>query len=194
MTLELDLSSFERAATQLGGAVDQVPFAISQAMNGAAFATRKHLTAVTWPQHVTVRKPNFITAALRVETASKQNPSVVIKDVMGRANLIGHAKGNTKRPKSGRLAIPTPRVRRGSTGVVASQRPGNLRNKVVKGGLIFQRQGRGKNAKLQLMYKLAASARQPKDVPFIEDFNRLMMFEIAKRFPEAMARAMATRR
>ena len=57
--LRFDLAEFEQAARRLGGAIDQVPFAISQTLNDAAFAARASLIENTWPSHVAVRNRNF---------------------------------------------------------------------------------------------------------------------------------------
>lgn len=85
-------------------------------------------------------------------------------------------------------------MRRTSHGVSAHQRPANLERKVVKGGLIFQEKGRGKNRKLVLMYKLQATAHQPADVPFSETFARKFKESALVHFPARMSQAMRSRR
>lgn len=195
LEIRFNMADFERKAREVGGALDQVPFAISLALNDAAERTRTRLITQTWPSHVRVRKAGFMNAALttRGQRATKRNLKVVIYDQLHRASLPLHAQGGVKLAK-GRLAIPTANVRIGSSGVVASQRPGALSRKVVKGNLIFQRQGKGRAQKLRLMFKLAKSARIRKDVPFIDDFRSTMLAEIRQTFPKAMARAMLTRK
>jgi hypothetical protein len=193
LELKLDLSSFERYAAGMRAAIDQVPFALSKAMNDAAFAARKHLIDDTWPKHVQQRNRNFLRAALRVEPAKKTDLRVAIVDQLGRGHLQLHAKGGVKQAK-GRLAVPSKRVQRGPGGVRQSQRPRNLKRAVVKGNLIFQQEGRGKSAKLRLMYALRQQAKIRKRVPFYEDFATVMRREILQRFPGAMAQAMRTRR
>lgn len=192
---EFRFDDFTRMADRLGAARDQVPFAISVALNEAVEKTRSRLVRETWPRAVTVRKTTFINAALttRDGRATKRNLKVAITDRLGRAHLAVHAIGGTKQAK-GKFAVPTKAVRRTAGGVVASQRPGALARKVVKGNLIFQAQGRGKAARLRLMYRLMPQTRQPKDVPFIADFRQSMLDEVRASFPAAMARAMATRR
>lgn len=191
--LQIDMSEFNRTARSIGGAVDQVPFALSVALNEAAQLTRQHLITETWPRSVTVRNHNFMRAALRIEFSTKANLRVSIFDSLGRAHLKLHAEGGTKQAR-GRLAIPTSRVVRGASGVAQAQRPRNLPGAVLKGNLLFRKVGRGKSSKLQLMYKLAASASLRKDVPFREDFATVMRHGVTKAFPTAMHRAMATRR
>lgn len=170
-----------------------MPFALAGALTDAAFIVRRHLIEQTWPNAVTVRNKSFMRAALQVEKATKSNLTVAIVDKLGRAHLKLHATGGIKKAR-GRLAIPTARVSRGAGGVVRSQRPGALKRKVVKGGLIFQAEGRGKNAKLRLIYSLKPTAKIKKDVPFIEDFRAMMADETRRSFPQRLARAMASRR
>lgn len=191
--LQFDFKEFERAAERIGGAADQLPYAISVALNDAVKVTRQYLIDTTWPKGVTVRDPNFMRAALRMEFATKKNLSVSIYDTLGRAHLAMHDKGGTKQA-AGRLAIPTSRVNRSGRGVQASQRPRNLRRAVVKGNFIFQAVGRGKASKLMLMYKLQPSARIKADVPFTRDFTSVMQTEVRRAFVPAMQRAMATRK
>ena len=190
--LTFDLSEFERASRRIGGAIDQVPYALSLALNEAARRTRLALIDL-WPRYVEARKQNFIRVALQTEFATKRDLRVAIFDKLGRAHLGLHAHGGIKQAR-GRLAIPTKAVRRGASGVVQSQRPANLKRAVVKGNLIFQAQGRGKSTKLRLMYKLQPTARIKADVPFAQEFRRVMALEARRAFPAAMARALRTRR
>ena len=192
--LLLSTSAFERWSDQINGELTQLPFALSNAMNSAAFDARNRLADETWPSHVKVRDTRFLRAALRVEKASKRNLTVAITDaaIKGRGNLSLHAKGGTKQAK-GRLAIPDRKVRRGSKGVVQSQRPAALPNSFRKGDILYQRTGR-KGRKLKLMFTLRPSARMKADVPFHADFKRYMLEGVQKSFPAAMARAMKPRR
>jgi hypothetical protein len=191
--LTFDLRAFEARAKELGGQIDQLPFALANSLNQGAFNARRVLVENTWPTHVTVRNSRFMNAALQVEKATKRDLTVAVSDKLGRAHLALHAKGGTKRAR-GRLAIPTKAVTRGARGVPQSQRPANLKRAVVRGGLIFQAQGRGKNAKLRLMFKLQPSAQQPKDVPFFETWRDVMQREMRANFGPAMAKAMQSRR
>lgn len=193
--LKLDMSQFQRAALNAGGAIDQVPFALSRALNEAAKVTYEHLITETWPRSVEVRNRQFIRASLRTEFADKRNLRVSIRDVLGHGNLELHAKGGSKLV-IGRAAMPTPaaKAHRGSRGIQFNYRPMSLRRAVLKGNLLFQAVGRGKNSKLQLMYKLVRSVTVRKDVPFHEDFASVMRREVARAFPAAMQQAMRTRR
>lgn len=195
LDVKFDISEFARKAQDVGAALDQVPFALSVALNDAVEHTRSSLINTTWPNHVTVRKANFLNAALTTsgERATKNRLRVVLYDRLGRASLPLHADGGIKEAR-GRLAIPTRAVRVTASGVSASQRPANMKRKVVKGNLIFQASGKGKNSKLTLMYKLQPTAKIKKDVPFYTDFDATMAQQVHASFPKALARAMATRR
>jgi hypothetical protein len=193
--LQIDVRSFEAAAREIGGNLDQVPFALSQAMNDAVRKTRRKLVEQTWPNSVHVRNERFLNAALRMSFSNKGNLTVSIYDYLGRANLPLHAKGGVRTPR-GKLAIPgtTIRGQRGPRGIPEGLKPRNLPNSFRKGDVIFQRMGRGPNKYLRFAYLLKPSAHIPKDVPFFRDFADSIMAETARAFPERFRSAMRTRR
>lgn len=195
--VKIDASDFERVTSRMSAAADQMPFALSRALNDAAKETYEHLIGDTWPSAVTVRKPDFLRWALHTKFSTKHDLTIEIYDNTpdARAHLKLHAEGGTKLPKGKQLAIPIKgNVTRGPQGVAVNQRPRNLIGKVVKGNLIFQAQGAGKHRKLVLMYSLKPSAKQPKDVPFQRDFETVMREATAREFPKRMMEAMRTRR
>jgi hypothetical protein len=198
ISLSFDLSAFERKAQEIGGAIDQIPFALSTALNEAAFNTRQVLVQQTWPSHMSVRNPSFIGAALRVEKATKQTLAVAISDTGpagGRANLSLHAKGGTKTAR-GNLAIPDSKLksRRTGRGVPKGLRPTALPNSFKRGDVIYQRVGKKGRDGLKLMYTLKPSAPIRADVPFEQDFVASMRNVMRTAFPAAMARAMKSRK
>lgn len=190
-----DMREFERAARSMDAALDQVPFALSQAMNDAVKVARREITTNTWPRSVRVRNRSFISAALRMEFADKRNLRVAIKDVLGRASLNLHAYGGTKTGR-GRLAVPnTPIARqRGARGIPHDLKPRNLRNSFVRGDAIYQRVGKGVSKGLRLAYVLKSSVPIDRDVPFVQAFHDVMLREVRRSFPQRMAAAMTTRR
>lgn len=191
--LAFDFSAFDDAVAGIDGVADQLPFAISRSLNAAVRTTENRLADETWPKHVTVRNRGFLKAALKPELSNKRDLRVALVDTLGRASLKKHAVGGVKEAR-GNFAIPTSRVRRGAKGVVDSQRPANLKRKVVIGGLIFQATGRGKNQRLNLMFKLQRSTTIKPDVPFYADFRRFMREEVEREFPKALIGAMRTAR
>lgn len=197
-SLRFDLSDFERAARNMGAFVDQVPFALARALNDAAEQTRREMIETTWPSHVTVRNTRFLNAALTTkgERATKKSLRVAIYDKLGRASLPLHVKGGVKQPKRQSLALPSREIaaRRSGKGVPKGLRPKNLPNSFVKGDAIYQRVGKGKQAKLKLAYVLKPSAQIKPDVPFDRDFERVMRREIVAAFGPRMRDAMMSRR
>lgn len=196
--LKFDLSDFEKQARALEAAQDQVPFALSLALNDAAFNARTVLIQKTWPEHVTVRNKSFMNAALRVVKSDKHNLRVEIFDRLGRANLKAHADGGTIRPvKAQTLAVPPPGLfKRGPRGIPPNKRPRAIIANTPKRALRITARGIyvGKGGRLQLMYAFKPSVNQPADVPFREDFRTAMLEGVRTAFPAAMARAMRTRR
>lgn len=192
--LQIDAGEFERKVADMGAALDQLPFALSRALNDAVKEARQVLTDETWPQHVTVRNNAFIGWALRTEFSTKYDLRVMIYDrSKGNVHLNLHADGGVKTAK-GDFAIPTKAVTLTAHGVTDSQRPRNLARKVKIGNAIFQEQGRGKNKKLVKMFTLARTVKQPADVPFEQDFETAMRASITASFPQRMKEAMQTRR
>jgi len=217
LKIEFDLSALEKRAMKIvGAAEDQVPFALSLALNKAADVTRGLLIQQTWPQHVHVRNTSFLTASLTTKDAraSKTQLDVEIYDKLDRGHLRLHAIGGQRTPHGGsNLAVPSSeRITRTSMGVPKAQRPRVLKNAFVKGDVVYQRipapkagrryvfRGAGqalipvRGARLRLMYVLKPQTTVPRAVPFYEDFEASMLRELTAAIPDAMRYAMATRR
>ena len=195
--LLINVDAFLSRANELRDEITQLPFALSQSMNDAAETTRQALITETWPNSVTVRNPSFLNAALtrRNAYATRDNLHVVIYDKLQRASLPLHADGGVKRPKGRALAIPLSGARRGGKGaIVRSDRPRNIAKAVVKDGVIYRETGQGKRKRLKPMYALKPTAKINKDVPFREDFARVMALALRESLPVRMARALATRK
>jgi hypothetical protein len=195
--LQIDCSAFERRANELHAQIDQVPHALALAMNAAAKNTRQVLTQDTWPSHVQQRNTGFIGRALRTNFANKRNLRVEIFDSLGRAHLKLHASGGTKQAR-GRLAIPeSPSITRTGSGRIAkNKRPAAIIARTPKRALRITPKGIfvGKGGRLELIYAFKASAEQPADVPFDQDFRDTMTVELRTSFPAAMSRALASRK
>jgi hypothetical protein len=194
--LQFNTVDLERVAKRLNGAMDQVPFALSLALNQAVRETKQYLVEETWPQHVTQRNARFINSALDYTTCHKDLLRVEIFDKLGRAHLELHDKGGTKIGKR-RLAIPPQgSVTRTSSGVRKSQRPAAIIASTPRRALRITATGIfvGKGGRLHLKFSLLPNAKQPADVPFAEDFRFMMTKLVAASFPAKMAKAMSTRR
>lgn len=197
--VQFNMSDIERHVRNLGGAQDQVPYAISLVLNKAAENARQ-LLIQQWPQHVHVRQGGFIRYALRRGPfATKKNLRIEVYDQTGKRFLARLDGGGTHAARGNNLAIPVEaNVRIGSHGVRRSQLPRNLPNAVMlnKNGRtgIYQRVGRGKRRRLKLMYLLRPAVQVPSKMPFAADFKMVVTQTLRTEMPRAMARAMATRR
>ncbi|WP_158812065.1 hypothetical protein [Beijerinckia sp. L45] len=197
MKLTFNFREFERAAKRIGGAMDQIPFALAQSLNDAAEATRKTLIEDTWPSSIKQRNKSFMKAALTLKgnRATKKRLRVAITDKLNRASLALHADGGTKVPRRANLAVPSKQIaaRRSGRGVPQSLKPLNLADSFKKGDVIYQRVGK-KGRKLKLAYVLKKAVKIKKDVPFRQDFARSMRREVSRAFGPRFRAAMKTRR
>lgn len=191
--MEFDYKELSDYAKQVGARVDQIPFALSLAMNRSADVTRNLLIRETWPNHIHARNTSFIAASLTTKEAraSKSSLAVEIYDKLDRGHLQMQAKGGTRAPRGANLAIPASTVPRTSRGVPKAMKPGNLVNSFKRKGMLFQRDKKGK---VRLVYTLKPRTPIPKRVPFHEDFQVSMQRELTRTIPMAVARAMATAR
>jgi hypothetical protein len=192
--IEFDFAELERAARSVGAAADQIPYAMSLALNRSAEVTRNFLIKQTWPTHVTQRNASFIAASLttRDSRASKTSLAVEIYDKLNRGNLQLQAKGGTRTPRGGgSLAVPVSTIKKGARGVPARLRPKALQNSFKRNGKLYTRDKRGR---IKLVYTLKPTTAVPKRVPFYEDFAASMNRELKRTIPLAVAKAMSTRR
>jgi hypothetical protein len=215
--LEIDAKPLAERAEQLGAAADQLPFIFMTVMNDAAFKARQVLTEVTWPSHVQVKNRQFISAALRVEKATKDNPAIRIYDVLGKANLKQHAYGGIARPiRSRQFAIPMPGFGRFSLGDASLRSPALL---IEKGepfiaGIVRKLKGKkrrksrrkvdvlrsvritpkgifvGKGGRLHLAFAFKRSVTIPSQVPFDQDFRYTVTEAVRTGFDDKVVRAM----
>ena len=195
--ITFNFSDFMAKAKELDAAADQVPFALSRALNQAVQNTRRVLTEVTWPSAMEIHNKGFIRRALRTKFSTKGDLRVSIFDDLHRANLAGHAYGDTKTPRGGHLAIPPKGLfARGASGIARGSRPRALIASTPKRALRITPKGIfiGAGGSLHLQYAFASSAQQPADVRFEDDFKTSMLNDVRTSFPAAMANAMATRR
>lgn len=198
--IKFDAREIEAKAKEFGAVADQLPFIMSLTLNTAARKTKDALVQETWPQHVTVRNKSFIKRALQIDPSTKTNLRVEIFDSLRRANLWLHTFGGSKSARRGNLAIPPqgskPRDTRGASGVRKSLRPGALIASTPKRALRITSRGIfiGAGGRLNLMYAFRRTAAQPADVPFEEDFEERMRYEVRGWLLTAVMRAMSTRR
>jgi hypothetical protein len=192
--VEISYLNAAQVARSLGAAADQIPYALSLALNRSADVTRNLLIRQTWPSAIHQRNSSFIAASLttRESRATKSSLSVEIYDKLDRGNLQMQAKGGLRKPRSsGTLAIPASDINRTGSGVPKRLRPANLANSFRMKGKLYTRDGKGR---LKLVYTLKPSTNIPKRVPFYEDFEASMRRELLRTIPLAVEKAMRTRR
>lgn len=197
--LSIDVRDIAQAADDMGYAVDQVPFAAAKMLNYGARLARAEMIENTWPRSVTQRNATFLRGAAfgygAMKWATKNDLTVEMRDISGRANLAAHAEGGVIKPlKRSHLAIPVKSwVRRGAHGVVKGMTPSDMlakKNVVLLAKGIFERIGN----RLHLRYSFKSEAQQPADVPFYETWERQMNFAFNELFDDVFKAAMRTRR
>ena len=187
----------------------QIPFAVAGAINATLFEVRKHIVGKTAPAAFEVRNKRFMTTALRVEKANKRKLTGALFDRLGFASLALHAKGGTKRARSGRLAIPLEFVagKRKRSGKIPErlkpkqllEAPGPRGRKAFvitfkSGQEAIVRRKTKKRLPLQVLYLFESSARIKKTFRFFEDATAVSRRALPIQFRKAFRRAMATAR
>ena len=198
MEIKIDTSSFKRMADRLNVMRDQIPFALKNALNDAAFATRNKFIDETWPQSVTQRNTGFLRSHIHIEKATKQSLRVAIVETPSTISLARHAEGGVKTPQRAKtLSIPpTGSVSYTERGIRADQKPGAILRNTPRRALRVTRKGIfvGEFGRLHLKYTFAPSATQPQDVPFFEVFASSMRDAINDLLPGYLQEAMRSRR
>jgi hypothetical protein len=194
--VEFSIKDFISMSEQMKGIESELPYVIANLLNDGAFKTRQVLVSDTWPSHVNVRNASFISAALRVDKASKSNLEVAIYDSIGHGHLQAHAVGGTKRVAGPRIAIPdATNIRKGARGVWRSQSPKAIVARTPKRALRITSRGIfvGRGGQLHRAYAFRPSVQIKASVPFYEDFNYVMNNAIRTGFKDAMNYAMKKR-
>jgi hypothetical protein len=198
LAVNLDVSSFAPFGEMLRSAPDQVPFALANSLNDAAFKARQVWVSTTWPSHIEQRNSAFLNAALRVEKASKTSLTVALTDRLQRDYLQRLAKGGIARPKKARrFGVPLKGwVQYGARGRPTAQKLQTIIARTPKRALRITSRGLfvGESGSLHLRYSFKDSITQPKRVPFYEDFEFIVRNELRTGFGDRMAQAIRTRR
>lgn len=198
--IKLDLSEVYALADDLAVAHDQVPFAMARVMNAAAFIARDSLVHQTWPRSVEQRAINFPSAVIHVVKATKSHLHVeIVEDRQSStAPLIDHAEGGTRHAKT-KFAIPLPDYRRGritaTHGLKMDARLAAVLKRTPKRALRITPGGVfiGQHGRLQMIFAFKEQVTMRKDVPFEEDFKRVVMEVIDRELEPALLMAMRTR-
>jgi hypothetical protein len=197
-TLTFDFRQFQEKARQLGVFKDdQLPFAISRTLNDTMFKdARPQIIGPTWKAAFKVRNAGLPRASIRVLTSTKGNLTAGLYDALGKANLGVHAKGGARPKPSAQLAIPNQqRVRLTAKGrnPRARQIPSLVSNpgravRVIKGKGVFVGQG----GRLHAWYWFRSGATLRKRFRFYEDFRRVTLAGVPRRYPAYLQAAVAS--
>jgi len=194
ITIDLDMREFSKKARQMGiFAEDQLPFALANSLNDTMFQdTRPQIIGPTWASAFTVRNSGLPRAAIRVEKATKKALTAGVYDALGKVDLAQHADGGEK-THSGTIAVPVrDKVRlhaRGKTpwAKELERRFGRRAVRKTARGLFV-----GKGGRLHLWFSFTQSAHLDKRFAFYEDFERVSVSGIVRRFPAHIQRAIAS--
>lgn len=176
----------------------QMPFAMANTLNDAAFAVRKQIVEETYPDAFTVRNPVLPKTMFRVEKANKRKLQSAVFDRLKKDYMVTHTTGGIKTPRGSNIAIPARDMKtRTRGGVTKANRPRQLLNRknvfkttLRRGGQqAIVRRATKKRYPLQMLYLLEPSGRIKKTFDFYEDANstarRAMEKNFAKRFNQA---------
>ncbi len=185
----------------------QVPFAISGAINDVLFDVRKQIVGVTGPRSFDIRNRRFLNAALRVRKATKRNLTGEVFDTLGRGQLERHASGGIKRPRGQHIAIPGrdiegKRTRGGA--IRKALRPRNVLSKAGRrqaftttfksGQRAIVRRRTKKRLPLQVLYLLERNVRIRRTFPFHRDAERVAQRNFRRHFDRRLRQALRTAR
>ncbi len=196
--VDIDMREFTRKARQMGVfADDQLPYAISRTLNDTMHRdTRPGIIGPAWSSAFKVRHRGFPRASINVMRpgATKRNWSAGVFDKLGRGHLGKHAAGGTKNAAEGHLAIPNQkRVRLSARG--KSPKPRSLDARIPKRALrvipgkgIFE----GRGGRLHAWFWFKRSASLDKRFRFYEEFQRLSVAGISRRYPANLQHAVNT--
>ncbi len=189
---------------------NQLPFAMSQALNDAAFAVRKDTIERVWPKSVTVRNPAFLKAMLMPikgdNRASKRKLRAIVQNhptgQRHRDYLQRLATGGIKTAQGRSLAIPAEDMpMRARGGVTARNRPRNALDRPkafrqVVGGqeMILERRTK-KRYPLKRLYLLEQQpAKIDQQFDFYQEASRTGQKEFTRNFKRRFENAKRTAR
>ena len=181
---------------------DQVPYALSMALNDTAFGVRKQIVEVTFNRDFTVRNTTFPKLLWKVDQKAnkkKLQARVGQQTVGGKFHdyLERATTGGVKTPRGANIAVPIdPASVRGAKGAVRkAEKPRNLKGSYIRnvnGKLIIFERKRGKESVAK--YVLEKSARIQPIFRFYEDAETAAVDSFTDAFERAMVKAIQSSR
>lgn len=206
ITLDDNIGYLQMVMDNLGK--NQLPFAMAQTLNDAAFEVRQNTIKNTWGQGITERNTNFIKSVMMpikgVNRATKKNLRAIVQNYPDgprhRDYLQRLAVGGVKTPQGNNLTIPARDLKlRPRGGVTKANRPRQLLNRknVFKQTIsrtgqpaIFRRATKDRYP-LQILYVLEPSGSVRKQFDFYDDANAKARYVMQKNFKKNYKRAVS---
>ena len=208
INVKTNLKAVEKAIDAFGK--NQIPFAMANTLNDAAFQIRKNTIENVWTKDVKVKNPAFMKAVMMpikgTNRATKRNLRAIIQNYPSgnrhKDFLQRLAVGGVKSPRGRSIAIPASDMPlRAKGGVTARNRPRPLldrpkvfRQRVSGQDMILQRTTK-KPYPLKRLYILEqGSVKIDNQFSFYEDADRLSQKVMRENFRKNFARAKASAR
>ena len=200
-------------AKAIGRLRRQIPFTVSLAINNTAKKAqadhRRHLERA-----FQIRRKTFIRRATKIKPFSTKRrlwAKILIEPPGGQARadiLTKFEDGGRKTPTRGsKLAVPTHATRRAGSGIISKlHRIGELnlrrrggggsrgdrRTYAIENVGIFQRKGRGKNSRSELIYSFKDGVPIPRSLRFESTIRRSVLRNYEREYSKAWNRALRT--
>lgn len=208
INVKTNLKTVEKAIDAFGK--NQIPFAMANTLNDAAFQIRKNTIENVWTKDVKVNNPSFMKAVMMpikgTNRATKRKLRAIVQNYPSgnrhKDFLQRLAVGGIKSPRGRSIAIPASDMPlRARGGVTARNRPRPLldrprvfRQKVGGQDMILQRMTK-KPYPLKRLYILEqGSVKIDNQFSFYEDADRLSQRVMRENFRKNFARAKASAR
>jgi hypothetical protein len=196
MEIKFDFREVLQLADELKVNADQIPYAFSRVLNDGVTIARDFLSETTWPQHVSVKNPRFPKAVLHINRSNKNNLyAEIVETTSGSASLKDHQEGGTRIAKN-MFAIPMPWYKalyETQSGLRVTARPAALMRR--KKGVIITDKGIYVyyNGRMHLAFIFKRQVMMHADVPFEQEFARIVTYVIDQELEAALRMAMRTR-
>lgn len=203
ITIETDLNEAQRDVVTFFR--EQVPFAVSVALNNTAFEIVEHVRGPVWNNAFDVKNTVLPKYAFKVN--KKSNKRDLVADVGNAPKFQDYkwftdqAEGGIKTPRRRNIAVPVDpgAVRKAGGAVAKGMKPANLKRSYIRQAgankkLVFEVKGRGKSQTSILRYVLQTTAMIAPTFPFHQESHSKAVAVFSGHFDAAMDRAVLSSR
>jgi len=197
-----------RSSGSLAEAGRQAAFALAQSLNRTMVDVQQADRNALQSQF-TVRRRDWLEKSYKITKFAKKNDLIVRLAISPpgapeKADILSKFQdGGVKTPAGKTVAVPVD-VKRGAAGIItpafrprARVRSGKafvVKNPSTGKGVIKERVGRGKSARVIVDYGLTLKARIPKRLRFFETFRSVVKNSMSRNFQAALREALRTAR